>query len=71
MLTSIIQTNYANIEIHPIEELHLSLSRTIILRHHWIDEFTQTLKETVAGLKRLIYFNNLLLIVNNLFALLI
>lgn len=52
-LASIIQKNYTNIEVHPIDELHMSLSRTVILRHHWIDEFTQSLKETVIGVKRL------------------
>lgn len=35
--------NCVNIEIHQMEELHMSLSRTVILRHHWIDEFIRSI----------------------------
>lgn len=32
-------------DIHAIETPHLSLSKTFILRYHWIDSFFETLKE--------------------------
>jgi U6 snRNA phosphodiesterase len=32
-------------DIHPIETPHLSLSKTFILRYHWIDSFFSSLRE--------------------------
>lgn len=37
----------------PQEEFHLSLSQTVVLRHHWIQPFTQSLKAALASCKRL------------------
>ncbi|KAG7229819.1 hypothetical protein INR49_012468 [Caranx melampygus] len=36
----------------PQEEFHLSLSQTVVLRHHWIQPFTQSLKADLAPCKR-------------------
>nr|XP_057931000.1 U6 snRNA phosphodiesterase 1 [Doryrhamphus excisus] len=36
------------------EELHLSLSQTVVLRHHWIQPFTQNLKAGLARCKRFV-----------------
>lgn len=37
------------------DEFHLSLSQTVVLRHHWIQPFTQSLKSSLTGCKRLFY----------------
>uniref|UniRef100_I3JYI2 U6 snRNA phosphodiesterase n=1 Tax=Oreochromis niloticus TaxID=8128 RepID=I3JYI2_ORENI len=34
------------------DEFHLSLSQTVVLRHHWIQPFTQSLKSSLTGCKR-------------------
>lgn len=36
------------------EEFHLSLSQTVVLRHHWIQPFTQSLKAGLAHYKRFV-----------------
>ncbi|XP_063767780.1 U6 snRNA phosphodiesterase 1 isoform X2 [Eleginops maclovinus] len=36
----------------PQEEFHLSLSQTVVLRHHWIQPFTQSLKAGLMHSKR-------------------
>ncbi|XP_031166306.1 U6 snRNA phosphodiesterase isoform X2 [Sander lucioperca] len=36
----------------PQEEFHLSLSKTVVLRHHWIQTFTQSLKAGLVHCKR-------------------
>lgn len=33
---------------HPIDELHISLSKTFVLRHHWIEPLIADLQRTVA-----------------------
>ncbi|XP_061677931.1 U6 snRNA phosphodiesterase 1 isoform X3 [Syngnathoides biaculeatus] len=38
----------------PQEEFHLSLSQTVILRHHWIQPFIQGLKAGLAPCKRFV-----------------
>lgn len=40
------------IVLTPQEEFHLSLSQTVVLRHHWIQPFTQSLKAGLAHCKR-------------------
>ncbi|XP_069385095.1 U6 snRNA phosphodiesterase 1 [Paralichthys olivaceus] len=36
------------------EEFHLSLSQTVVLRHHWIQPFTQSLRADLAHCKRFV-----------------
>ncbi|XP_072291255.1 U6 snRNA phosphodiesterase 1 [Eucyclogobius newberryi] len=40
------------IDLMPQEEFHVSLSQTVVLRHHWIQPFTQNLKAGLALCKR-------------------
>lgn len=42
------------IELIQQEEFHLSLSKTVVLRHHWIQPFTQNLKADLAQCRRFI-----------------
>lgn len=41
-----------DIVLTPQEEFHLSLSQTVVLRHHWIQPFIQSLKTGLAHCKR-------------------
>lgn len=36
----------------PQEEFHLSVSQTVVLRHHWIQPFTQSLRKALVHHKR-------------------
>lgn len=40
------------IDLKPQEEFHLSLSQTVVLRHHWIQPFTQSLKAGLTSCSR-------------------
>lgn len=39
------------VKLEPIEELHLSLTKTVILRHHWIESFKKGIEEHLAELR--------------------
>lgn len=51
-LKSRIESNIDNMEMHPMEELHMSLTRTVILRHHWIDEFIRSVTNATQSYSR-------------------
>lgn len=40
------------VDIIPIEELHMSLTRTLVLQHHWIDEFIRTIDKGIKNSKK-------------------
>lgn len=44
--------NYEQIQFHPIDNLHLSLTRTIVLKHHWIGAFVESIKEILVNIKK-------------------
>lgn len=41
-----------NVQFHVFEELHMSLTRTVVLRHHWIDEFVRSVEQSLTNAKR-------------------
>lgn len=47
-------TKSHDVDLMPQEEFHLSLSQTVVLRHHWIQPFTQRLKAGLAACRRFI-----------------
>ncbi|CAG9818638.1 unnamed protein product [Phaedon cochleariae] len=50
----------SNIEVKQIDEFHISLTKTVILKHHWIDSFIDSLrKKTFQSKKFMILFNDL------------
>lgn len=49
-LLSVVKTQ--GVVLTPQEEFHISLSQTVVLRHHWIQPFTQSLKAGLAHCKR-------------------
>lgn len=44
------------IEFHPIDELHLSLTRTVVLQHHWIDEFVRSVDYKLKTVNKYYFF---------------
>lgn len=40
------------VDLSPQEEFHLSLSQTVVLRHHWIQPFTQSLRKGLLNCRR-------------------
>lgn len=42
------------VALSPQEEFHLSVSQTVVLRHHWIQPFTRSLRTGLTRRKRLL-----------------
>lgn len=34
-----------NLQLEPVDDYHISLTKTLILRHHWIDSFVDTVRK--------------------------
>ncbi|XP_061825820.1 U6 snRNA phosphodiesterase 1 isoform X3 [Nerophis lumbriciformis] len=55
MMEELLSTSAAfGVILTPQEELHLSLSQTVVLKHHWILPFTQSLKAGLSRCKRFV-----------------
>ncbi|XP_074533927.1 U6 snRNA phosphodiesterase 1 isoform X2 [Halichoeres trimaculatus] len=48
----LVKARARGVVLTPQEEFHLSLSQTVVLRHHWIQPFTQSLKASLLPCKR-------------------
>lgn len=42
------------VEVLILEDIHMSLTKTVILRHHWIDEFINSLQKDLSSFQRYI-----------------
>lgn len=40
---------FDTVEFHSIEDLHISVTRTVVLRHHWIDEFVRSIENSLKN----------------------
>lgn len=40
------------IGLKPVDDYHVSLTKTVVLRHHWIESFVESVKQQVATLRR-------------------
>lgn len=40
---------FETVRFHPIEDLHISVTRTVVLRHHWIDEFVRSVENSLKN----------------------
>lgn len=49
-ITNFFQSSGFNLEI--CEDFHISLSRTVVLRHHWIEGFTSSIRKQLNGIQR-------------------
>ena len=36
------------VDLKPVDDLHISISRTVTLQFHWIESFVQSLKDALA-----------------------
>lgn len=45
-------TMLPNVPLVLADRFHISLTKTIVLRHHWIEPFVQTIKERICSVKR-------------------
>lgn len=41
-----------SIQFHPVDDLHISVTRTVVLRHHWIDEFVRSIENNLKNAHR-------------------
>lgn len=48
--------NCYGIELQMCDDFHISLTRTFILRHHWIEGFVTSVKKQLNGISRLVIF---------------
>lgn len=39
------------VALESIEEVHLSLTKTFVLQHHWIESFIQSIRDSVSQLR--------------------
>lgn len=60
-LTSIITSDVPNVlNVQKVEDFHISLTKTVILKHHWIDSFTESIKNRTKHIKKfMILFGSL------------
>ncbi|RZC33930.1 U6 snRNA phosphodiesterase, partial [Asbolus verrucosus] len=54
LLSTIMKLVPEDIELKCLNDFHISLTKTVILKHHWIDSFVSTLKENVSYITRFI-----------------
>lgn len=47
---------FDSIDLWPFDDLHMSLTRTLVLQHHWIDEFVRTIDARIKLVKRSVHF---------------
>lgn len=53
LLSQIKSTNsLESVEFHRLDDLHLSLTRTVVLQHHWIDEFVRSIENSLKNTPR-------------------
>lgn len=52
-ILQLFKKNGYNLEI--CEDFHVSLSRTVVLRHHWIEGFTSSLRKQMNDIQRLAF----------------
>lgn len=54
MISKIIDDVPEFLNAQRIDDLHISLTKTIILKHHWIDLFTDSIKNKIRYIKKFV-----------------
>ncbi|XP_077982985.1 U6 snRNA phosphodiesterase 1-like isoform X1 [Glandiceps talaboti] len=49
LISSLLQVVPSNLDMQTVEDFHISLSRTVILRHHWIDSFIDSVRQRLSN----------------------
>lgn len=50
ILCSDIKEIYPNLE--NVDDYHISITKTFVLRHHWIEPFVKTVKENIENIEK-------------------
>lgn len=48
LMNAFINICQGSVLMHPCEDLHVSLTKTVILRHHWIESFINTITSNIS-----------------------
>ncbi|CAH0390462.1 unnamed protein product [Bemisia tabaci] len=54
ILSDAIEICGTEIDLKPIEKPHISLTRTVVLQHHWIDTLVEDIKKSISKVNRFI-----------------
>ncbi|GLV34652.1 uncharacterized protein CBL_09133 [Carabus blaptoides fortunei] len=54
LINDIISNYKSSFLLQPCDNLHISLTRTVILRHHWIESFMKTISDNISHLSRFV-----------------
>ncbi|XP_070575818.1 U6 snRNA phosphodiesterase 1-like [Ptychodera flava] len=49
LISSLLDCLPSNLEMQPVDDFHVSLSRTVVIRHHWINGLVESLRENIGG----------------------
>lgn len=41
--------------MNPCDDFHISVTKTVILRHHWIDSFVETVTQSVSHIRPYVF----------------
>lgn len=41
-----------DVPLKPTDNFHISLTKTVVLRHHWIEPFVESVKERISCVRR-------------------
>lgn len=52
IVTELLAAVVPNVPLKPTDDFHISLTKTVILRHHWIELFVESIKERITTVKR-------------------
>ncbi|GLH07057.1 U6 snRNA phosphodiesterase [Gryllus bimaculatus] len=50
----VVVSRLTNFNLKPVSDFHISLTKTVILRHHWIDLFVKSVQERTKAIPRYI-----------------
>lgn len=46
----------SSVTMYPCEDLHVSLTKTVVLRHHWIESFISTISSNISHIGQFVVF---------------
>ncbi|KAF5269886.1 hypothetical protein FQR65_LT05684 [Abscondita terminalis] len=47
-------TTVSHLPFQPVNNFHISLTKTVVLKHHWIDSFMQSVQDKLQSIKRFV-----------------
>lgn len=49
---SLIKSPFIDVELKPSSDIHISLTKTVVLQHHWIDSFVSSVRNELVLTKK-------------------